>query len=284
MQLINTVNPDVFRKSYTTDEKLDEVLDKIDKEEIKFSQWKRINVEKDGKTTKKIKLIDTTQSPAEFATNFKAEFHLFCEHAARAKEQYEQIKQLKIKMPSSHLAQNYSCQALEEVQSAYWYNSEQVTLHPVVFYYKSNDGSQEIQHKSCIIISDCMVHNASTVVAFIKEVIIQKVKEICPDVDFLHYWSDSLTSQYRNKTIFNVIAHHKKLLECRLPGIISRLAMEKVPAMAWVGHQREWQIKPPNATSGFNLQVIFMPGPHRWKALWNTSLLAKNAVKRLLMN
>ena len=126
VQLINAVNPDVFRKSYTTDEKLDEVLDKIDTEEIMFSQWKRINVEKDGKTTKKIKLIDTTQSPAEFATNFKAEFHLFCEHAARAKEQYEQIKQLKIKMlMSSHViaqldfAQNYSCQALEEVQSAY---------------------------------------------------------------------------------------------------------------------------------------------------------------------
>ena len=211
MQLINTVNSDMFRKSYTTDEKLDEVLDKIDTEEIKFSQWKRINVEKDGKTTKKIKLIDTIQSPAEFATNFKAEFHLFCEHAARAKEQYEQIKQLKIKMPSSHViaqldfAQNYSCQALEEVQSAYWDNSEQVTLHPVVFYYKSNDGSQQIQHKSCIIISDCMVHNASNVAAFIK------VKEICPDVNFLHYWSDSPTSQCRNKTIFSVIAHHKKL-------------------------------------------------------------------------
>ena len=149
MQLINIVNPDVFRRSYTTDEKLDEGLDKIDTEEIKFSQWKRINVEKDGKTTKKIKLIDTTQSPAEFVTNFKAEFHLFCEHAARAKEQYEQIKQLKIKMPSSHViaqldfAQNCGCQALEEVQSAYWDNSEQVTLHPVVFYYKSNDGSQD---------------------------------------------------------------------------------------------------------------------------------------------
>ena len=38
MQLINTVNPDVFRKNYTTDEKLDEVLNKIDTEEIKFSQ------------------------------------------------------------------------------------------------------------------------------------------------------------------------------------------------------------------------------------------------------
>ena len=87
--MINTLDPDVFRKNYTTDEKLDEVLNKIDIEEVKFSQWKRINVEKDGKTIKKIKLIDTTQSLAEFATNFKAEFHLFCEHAARAKEQYE---------------------------------------------------------------------------------------------------------------------------------------------------------------------------------------------------
>ena len=87
--MINTLDPNVFRKNYTTDEKLDEVLNKIDIEEVKFSQWKRINVEKDGKTTKKIKLIDTTQSLAEFATNFKAKFYLFCEHAAHAKEQYE---------------------------------------------------------------------------------------------------------------------------------------------------------------------------------------------------
>ena len=129
-----------------------------------------------------------------------------------------------------------------------------------------------------------MVHNASTVVAFIKEVIIQKVEEICPDVNFLHYWSDSPTSQYRNKTIFSVIAHHKSFLECRLPGIISRLAMEKVPATAWVRHKIEWQIKPPNPTSRFNLQVIFMPRPHRLKALWNTSLLAKSTVKSLLMS
>ena len=47
----------------------------------------------------------------------------------------------------------------------------------------------------------------------------------------------------------------KSFLECRLPGIISRLAMEKVPAMAWVGHQREWQIKLPNATSGFSYEL-----------------------------
>ena len=54
MQLINTVNSDVFRKGYTTDEKLDEVLDKIDTEETKFSHWKRINVEKDGKPPKRL--------------------------------------------------------------------------------------------------------------------------------------------------------------------------------------------------------------------------------------
>ena len=54
MQLINTINPNVFRKNYTTDKKLDELLNKIDTGEIKFIKWKRINVEKDGKTTEKI--------------------------------------------------------------------------------------------------------------------------------------------------------------------------------------------------------------------------------------
>ena len=126
-----------------------------------------------------------------------------------------------------------------------------------------------------------MVHNASTVVAFIKEVIIQKDKEICPDVSFPHYSSDSQTSQYRTKRSLVSLPTTKSFLECRLSGIISRLAMEKVPATAWVGYQREWQIKPKiaNAPSGFNLQLIFMPGPFQWKALWNTSLFAKNNVK-----
>ena len=57
------------------------------------------------------------------------------------------------------------CGTIEEVQSAYWDNSEQVTLHSAVFYYKCNDGSQEVHNKR-LNGSQCIY------VAFIKEVII----------------------------------------------------------------------------------------------------------------
>ena len=105
-----------------------------------------------------------------------------------------------------------------------------------------------------------MVHNASTVVAFVKEVIIQKVKEIFPESIFFITGQTAQRPNIEIKRSLVSLPTTKSFLEGRLPGIISRLAMEKVPATAWVGHQREWQIKPPNATSGFNLQVFLWLG------------------------
>ena len=74
----------------------------------------------------------------------------------------------------------------------------------------------------------------------------------------------------------------KSFLECRLPGIISRLALER--SLRWRG----WDKRMADQATKRNIRIQsagdFMPGPRRWKALWNTSLLAKNTVKRLLMN
>ena len=132
-------NPDVFRKNYDNDEKLQEVLSQVDDDEICVSQWKKVSVEKDGKVFKKMTLIDLVQSSMEFTEGLKADFKLFSEHATRVKQWYEQIRHLKLHLPTNHViaemdcaqnytnhviaqmdcAQNYTCQALEEIQSAY---------------------------------------------------------------------------------------------------------------------------------------------------------------------
>ena len=65
-------------------------------------------------------------------------------------------------------AENYTCQSLEEVQSAYW-NASMVTLHLAIAYYRSEDG--QVSHKSRVFISDELGHNSATVFAFIKELI-----------------------------------------------------------------------------------------------------------------
>ena len=61
-------------------------------------------------------------------------------------------------------AENYLCQSLEEIQSAWW-NGAMVTLHPVVAYYKDDGG--EMQHKSFVFVSDELGHNSTVVLAIL---------------------------------------------------------------------------------------------------------------------
>ena len=83
-----------------------------------------------------------------------------------------------------------------------------VTLHPAVAYYRSEDG--QVSHKSRVFVSDELGHNSATVFAFIKE-LIPHLKNILPQIKHIHYYTDSPTSQYRNKTIFYLLSHHKEL-------------------------------------------------------------------------
>ena len=45
--------------------------------------------------------------------------------------------------------------------------------------------------------------------------LIPTLKEICPLADGIHYWTDSPSSQYRNKTISDLVANHPKAYEMR---------------------------------------------------------------------
>ena len=40
------------------------------------------------------------------------------------------------------------------------------------------------------------------------------MKEIVPNLEIIYYWTDSPTSQYRNKTIFKVI-YHEEYFNCK---------------------------------------------------------------------
>ena len=106
-------------------------------------------------------------------------------------------------------AENYCCKSMDEIPSAYW-NKNLMTLHPAVVYTPGDSG---IYHASYvyIIVTDDLNHNSSAVVTFIKNIIEEIKLEIDPNVECLHNWSDSPSSQYRNKTIFQLIANHEKL-------------------------------------------------------------------------
>ena len=75
-----------------------------------------------------------------------------------------------------------------------------------LFVYTRNIENQTLQHQSSVIISDDLNHNASTVMTFVRQ-IIKEIILVDPQKEYLHFWTDSPTSQYRNRTIFNFITN-----------------------------------------------------------------------------
>ncbi|KAI8479207.1 hypothetical protein Bbelb_430710 [Branchiostoma belcheri] len=235
-------NPDNFVHAFPDAEKVDAVLAKLPQGGmVKYEEWKRVEVE--GK--KKMKIVTSEVETSAFCAKFKEEVPQFRQHVVRANEQYSQLKTLKENLDQYNVAiqmdfaENYKIKNNEEIQSAYW-NCDMVTLHPIVVYFKNENG--ELQHESTCIVSDEMGHNSATVFAILKRVV-PEVKEKHPDVKFLHYWTDSPSSQYRNKTIFSILSDHESFLECLRAGTTSKLGTAKVHAMVSEGRLKEWPMK-----------------------------------------
>ena len=121
----------------------------------------------------KMKLIIEEQAKEDFTANLVSQIQEFRSHVDRISTQYKQMKLLKDGLEDNELiiqidfADNYSCQSLDEIQSAYW-NQTTITLHPTVICYKQG---QELKHKSLIFVSDEERHNAVMVFTFMKELI-----------------------------------------------------------------------------------------------------------------
>lgn len=200
-------SPDAFMK-HDENNSIDDELQSKCEPKVKYSQWKRVDVE--GK--KKMRIVQIEVDKADFIKIFKKEITEFEAHAERVKAQYGQLKELKSNLPEGHMivqmdfAENYTCQSVEEVQSAWW-NGTMVTLHPAVAYFNDENGS--LIHQSTVFISDELAHNSSTVYAILRK-LVPELKSIVPEVKYIHYFTDSPTSQYRNKTIFHILTQHEK--------------------------------------------------------------------------
>lgn len=81
-----------------------------------------------------------------------------------------------------------------------------LSLHTMVAYFPGDRASGILL--SYVTVSDVISHNAIAVYAILKK-IIPIIKEDYPVNKKPHYLTDSPTSQYRNKTIFQVIVDHE---------------------------------------------------------------------------
>ena len=133
-------NPEAFAKF--TDEKIISILESINEKSFTFNIWKKVDIVNKGKKLKKMKMVLQRHPYLQFKDILMKEVHSFLSHVSKGYTQFKQQKNLKENLPDNHVyihmgfAEDYRFRSQNEIQSAYW-SPTQVTIHPVVMYYKS---------------------------------------------------------------------------------------------------------------------------------------------------
>ena len=190
--------------------KLDDVLAPIlavKDEELKWATWKTVE-KKRGRTSEKRKcLVETTSTVDELLQEMKKECTKIPCHIFDANWQYQAFNQAKKNLPDHTVlmvldfAENYRTSYQNEVQSAHWsYN--QVTVHPLVCYYKCpNPQCEEQTTESVVIISSDLIHDADAVKKYRAETLAYLTKKGVK-VDRVIEFTDGAASQYKSRKPF----------------------------------------------------------------------------------
>ena len=103
-------------------------------------------------------------------------------------------------------------------------------MFPVVAYYRP-EPSDDLSVQSFVIISDEENHDASAVYAFLQK-LLPDVKEPIPEIGQAFYGTDSPTSQFTSKSVFQIISIPTKTnSDTRPTGISLKRAMARVHTM-----------------------------------------------------
>lgn len=106
-------------------------------------------------------------------------------------------------------AENYAFVIQNAVPGFHW-NNNQATIFPIVFYYRKED---IIEHKSLIIISDCLKHDAVAVFVFL-QALNEYFSENHANIRKCIYYSDGAPQQFKNVKHFANIYHHNQDFNC----------------------------------------------------------------------
>lgn len=172
------------------------------KETITFKQW--LHTDRSSLETL-VKPVD------EFVDFLVAKLVQLTKHHFIAKSQSLCLKQIKTNLDDqcclilADFAENYTCILQDAAQGFHW-NNIQVTLHPFVIYYKCEG---ELKSKCICFISDCLKHDTTAFFTFQKSVL-QYLKQNCPYLTNVVYFSDGSSAQYKNYKNFINLCYHEE--------------------------------------------------------------------------
>lgn len=179
-------------------------------------------------------LEEIIKSTEEFLEMLKGLLSKLKLHSFIAKRQSEYLREAKENVSQGEniiicdFAENYLFLTQEEVQSSHS-NNQQVTIFPMVVYYKKNT---ELKHVSFAIISEELKHTTNQVYLFQKKLInfLKNNSEIFPAPTKFTYFSDGSPAQFKNKKNFVNIYYHNVDFNIKAEWVFSATAHVKGPA------------------------------------------------------
>lgn len=203
--------PSVSRFLEKSEEEVHESVLAVPNDVISYRQWVKEDISYDGGVIKKLRLKELQDAKANFVEMFDGKFQELRQHVGRVTNQYQHLNLLKEKMPPKteitcqmDYSENFACTHQDEISQAF-YDRNQISIHPMVVHYKEDEG--RLQHQSYVGISEVKSHTAPTTFAFLRK-LVPLVKDLLPQIEIIHYITDSPTSQYRNKSVVKIVANH----------------------------------------------------------------------------
>ena len=179
--------------------KLVELLD--NRATVKYKMWI---------STDRTMLEEKECTASAFVDTLLDKIDKLTKHHFISKEQAKFCRELKQKISPTEcliqgdFSQNYSMFVQDSTQSSFFNPVQQATIHPFIAYINI---SGKISAHSIAVISNCNSHNTVAVHSFLRPVL-NHVKELCPTVQKIIYFTDGAASQYKNYKNFANLIHH----------------------------------------------------------------------------
>ncbi|XP_070549459.1 RE1-silencing transcription factor A-like [Ptychodera flava] len=186
------------------------------KSTVTWYRWETVS--EGAENRKKKSLVRKTGTTEDLVNELIEELTPFPQHLFNAYWQYAQFTNATKKHPSDTVvlcmdfAENYTCQLQNEVQAAHWTHT-QVTIHPVIAYYKEN--GKEVR-EAIVFVSDDLNHDSHAVHVFTGIVNTHMKDRRNLDMQKMIIFSDGCAAQYKSRTPFADVSFAKEDMNCTL--------------------------------------------------------------------
>lgn len=160
-------------------------------------------------STDRCTLIKQCLSTDDFVAELCTRLETLIPHHFISKNQSKYLSDRKEKLQFEEVlvhtdfSENYSY-VVQDAAQQFHYNNNQCTVHPVIFYYRNGD---EIMYSSQILLSNSITHDTAAVYVM-QEILIPKIRKMCPKVKRIIYVSDDVKQHYKNKfQMCNLVKH-----------------------------------------------------------------------------